>query len=60
LLYQSDNFTTPSSFLPSSTVRLLRNPTALTACSSPPQCDFDGLTFHPIKSKALTSFSRSA
>ncbi|HGF6123544.1 TPA: hypothetical protein ACF2UN_000973, partial [Escherichia coli] len=40
-----DNFTTPSSFLPSSTVRLLRNPTALTACSSPPQCDFDGLTY---------------
>nr|DAG51557.1 MAG TPA: hypothetical protein [Caudoviricetes sp.] len=27
---------------------------------SPSQCDFDGLTFHPIKSKALTSFSRSA
>nr|DAK82356.1 MAG TPA: hypothetical protein [Caudoviricetes sp.] len=27
---------------------------------SPPQCDFDGLICHPIKSKALTSFSRSA
>ncbi|EPI8444598.1 hypothetical protein ACS86R_004138, partial [Escherichia coli] len=59
-LYQSDNFTTLFCLLPSSAVRLLRNPTALTACSSPPQCDFDGLTFHPIKSESLTPFSRSA
>lgn len=27
---------------------------------SPPQCDFDGLTFHPIKSESLTYSSRSA
>lgn len=33
LLYQSDNITTSSNLLPSSTARLLRNPIALTACS---------------------------
>ncbi|WP_204361581.1 hypothetical protein, partial [Escherichia coli] len=47
LLYQSDNFTTLFCLLPSSAVRLLRNPTALTACSRRLSAILTALPFTP-------------
>ncbi|HGG2234336.1 TPA: hypothetical protein ACJFSB_004820, partial [Escherichia coli] len=56
LLYQSDNFTTLSCLLPSSTVRLLRNPTALTACSRRLSAILTALPFTPSNQKPSRLF----
>ncbi len=56
LLYQSDNFTTPSSLSPPSTVRLLRNSTALTACSRCLSAILTALPFTPSNQKPSRLF----
>lgn len=59
LLYQSDNFTTPSSLSPPSTVRLLRNSTALTACSRCLSAILTALPFTPSNQKPSRLFMLS-
>ncbi|HHL7961672.1 TPA: hypothetical protein ACQ83A_002891, partial [Escherichia coli] len=56
LLYQSDNFTTPSSLLSSSTVRLLRNPAVLTACSRRLSAILTALSVTPSNQKPSRIF----
>ncbi|MDL9532877.1 hypothetical protein QS253_13705, partial [Escherichia coli] len=56
LLYQSDNFTTPSSLSPPSTVRLLRNSTALTVCSRCLSAILTALPFTPSNQKPSRLF----
>ncbi|WP_338314989.1 hypothetical protein, partial [Escherichia coli] len=51
-----DNFTTLSCLLPSSTVRLLRNPTALTACSCRLSAILTALSATPSNQKPLRLF----
>ncbi|MGU5121423.1 hypothetical protein MAX20_28710, partial [Escherichia coli] len=55
-MYQSDNFTTPSSLSPPSTVRLLRNSTALTACSRCLSAILTALPFTPSNQKPSRLF----
>lgn len=56
LPYQSDNFTTSSDLSLSSTVRLLHNPTALTACSRHLSAILTALPFIPLNQNPLRLF----
>lgn len=56
LLYQSDNFTTPSSLSPPSTVRLLHNPTTLTVCPRCLSAILTALPFTPSNQKPSRLF----